>query len=154
MLKKPLIYVMTVMLSLLVTVQSRAQDIETLLDDVRKQAEHSFVSVRYEAEIISENSVFHDSGVIEAQDGMWHLKGEFLELYTDAAGTWVVDNASREAYVEPAWAYDDLKSFYETAVSQGAQVKVEVISTVPSERKPVSFFTPVLSSEWVITDLR
>ena len=131
-----------------------AQDIKTMLDKVRTDALDSFVTLEYSAVISGSEGDVADEGVIEAQDNMWHLKGSLLEICTDASGTWILDSSSKEAYVEPAWSYEDLLTFYESVASSGSSLTAKVLKTTLSEKKPASAFTPTLSSEWVVTDLR
>ena len=141
-------------LTLLSSVFADAQDIKAMLGQVHAEAKGAFVALEYAAEISGSDGDVKDRGVIEAQDDMWHLKGNLLEIYTDASGTWILDSSAKEAYVEPSWSYDDLISFYESVSASGAKLTAKVMKTSLSEKKPSSFFTPVLSSDWVITDLR
>ena len=141
-------------LTLLSSVFADAQDIKAMLGQVHAEAKGAFVALEYAAEISGSDGDVKDRGVIEAQDDMWHLKGNLLEIYTDASGTWILDSSAKEAYVEPSWSYDDLISFYESVAASGSKLTAKVMKTSLSEKKPSSFFTPVLSSDWVITDLR
>lgn len=143
-----------IVLALMVSAVTYAQDIKAMLDKVQADALESFVTLEYSAEISGSEGAVKDKGVIEAQDNMWHLKGTLLEIYTDASGTWILDSSSKEAYVEPAWSYDDLLTFYESVAAAGSSLTAKVHKTTLSEKKPTSFFTPTLSSDWVITDLR
>ena len=95
-----------------------------------------------------------DKGIAEAQDGMWCLKGMTLEIYTDGKATWILYPEVKEAIVEPLWSLDDLKSFYESAQSAGNEVEIQVLSVVKTEKRPLSYFTPSLGDDWVLTDLR
>ena len=143
-----------IVLALMVSAAAHAQDIKTMLDKVQADAAESFVTLEYSAEISGSDGDVKDKGVIEGQDNMWHLKGTLLEIYTDASGTWILDSSSKEAYVEPAWSYDDLLTFYESVAAAGSSLTAKVHKTTLSEKKPASVFTPTLSSDWVITDLR
>lgn len=143
-----------IVLTLMVSAVTYAQDIKTMLDKVQADALESFVTLEYSAEISGSEGDVADKGVIEAQDKMWHLKGSMLEIYTDASGTWILDSSSKEAYVEPAWTYDDLLTFYESVAAAGSELTVKVLKTALSEKRPASHFTPTLTSDWVITDLR
>lgn len=125
-----------------------------MLEEVRRQASEAFVTVSYEAEVKGPEGNFSDKGVIEAQDDLWHLRGGAVEIYTDAQGTWIVDNSSKDVYIEPKWSYDDLITFYESLLSSGSDLRVRSISSSQSEKKPVAVFTPAFAPEWVITDLR
>lgn len=133
---------------------AHAQDIKSMLNDVRMQAADAFVTVEYQAEMSSEGTVSYDTGVIEAQDDMWHLKGSFVELYTDGEATWVMDRDSKEVYKESVWTYGDLESFYNAALSRGASVQVKIISVRSSDKRLVSAFTPEIGEDWIVTDLR
>ena len=82
-----------------------------------QDADKSCVTVMYEFSAMVDKVQVEDSGIIEIQDGMWHLKGEAYEIFTDAQTTWVLDPESKEAIAEPAWTMDDLESFYSSAVS-------------------------------------
>ena len=143
-----------IVLTLMVSAVTYAQDIKTMLDKVQADALESFVTLEYSAEISGSEGDVADEGVIEAQDNMWHLKGSMLEIYTDASGTWILDSSAKEAYVEPAWTYDDLLTFYESVAAAGSELTVKVLKTALSEKRPASFFTPALSSDWILTDLR
>lgn len=143
-----------IVLTLMVSAVTYAQDIKTMLDKVQADALESFVTLEYSAEISGSEGDVADKGVIEAQDKMWHLKGSMLEIYTDASGTWILDSSAKEAYVEPAWTYDDLLTFYESVAAAGSELTVKVLKTALSEKRPASFFTPALSSDWILTDLR
>ena len=143
-----------IVLTLMVSAAAHAQDIKPMLDKVQADAAEYFVTLEYSAEISGSDGDVKDKGVIEAQDNMWHLKGTLLEIYTDASGTWILDSSSKEAYVEPAWSYDDLLTFYESVAAAGSSLTAKVHKTTLSEKKPASVFTPTLSSDWVITDLR
>ena len=125
-----------------------------MLDKVQSEASSAFVTVEYSAEIIGPEGAVKDEGVIEAQDRMWHMKGTLLEIFTDDSGTWILDNAAREAYVEPAWSYNDLLTFYESVGASGSTLTAKILNTTMAEKQPVSFFTPSLPSDWVVTDLR
>ena len=102
-------HIAVLVLTLLSSVFVDAQDIKTMLGQVHAEAKGAFVALEYAAEISGSDGEVKDSGVIEAQDDMWHLKGSLLEIYTDASGTWILDSSAKEAYVEPAWTYDDLR---------------------------------------------
>ena len=141
-------------LALLMSAASYGQDIKTMLEKVQAEAAEAFVSLEYSAEVDGTDGAVKDHGVIEAQDKMWHLKGTMLEIYTDADATWILEGSSKEAYVEPAWSYDDLLTFYQSLISAGSTLDVKVLGIKVSEKQPLSVFTPKLSSDWVITDLR
>ena len=143
-----------IVLTLMVSAVTYAQDIKTMLDKVQADALESFVTLEYSAEISGSEGDVADKGVIEAQDKMWHLKGSMLEIYTDASGTWILDSSTKEAYVEPAWSYNDLLTFYESVAAAGSSLTANVHKTTLSEKKSASHFTPTLSPDWVITDLR
>lgn len=143
-----------IVLSLIVPAAAFAQDVGSMLDDVRMQASKAFVTVVYEAELNGPEGSFSDKGVIEAQDDLWHLKGSAVEIYTDREGTWIVDASAKEVYIEPKWTYDDLLNFYESLLSSDSDLNVKVISSSQTEKKPLTVFTPAFSPEWVVTDLR
>ena len=107
-----------IVLTLMVSAVTYAQDIKTMLDKVQADALESFVTLEYSAVISGSEGDVADEGVIEAQDKMWHLKGSMLEIYTDASGTWILDSSSKEAYVEPAWSYNDLLTFLEGSLTE------------------------------------
>lgn len=131
-----------------------AQDFRDILSKAMQDSGHSCVTVAYEFSTVVDEVRFEDRGVIELQDGMWHLKGDSLEIYTDGQATWVLDPDSMEAIVEPAWTMDDLEGFYDSAVSASVDTDIVVLSTETSEKKPVLHFTPSFSEEWIVTDLR
>ena len=147
-------FISVIVLTSFMSLSVYAQDIRTMLDKVKSDAQGVFVTVEYSAEINGAEGSVTDSGIVEAQDDMWHLRGSFLEIYTDAEGTWILDNSEKEAYIEPAWSYDDLFTFYESAAASGSALTAKVLKTTISEKQPSSVFTPSLSSDWVVTDLR
>ena len=112
-------HIAVLVLTLLSSVFVDAQDIKAMLGQVHAEAKGAFVALEYAAEISGSDGEVKDSGIIEAQDDMWHLKGSLLEIYTDASGTWILDSSAKEAYVEPAWTYDDLLSIYESGAAAG-----------------------------------
>jgi hypothetical protein len=132
---------------------SSAQDITALMETI-SQTDADCVVVEYTFSAnVGEDSV-KDKGVAEAQDGMWCLKGMTLEIYTDGKATWVLYPEVKEAIVEPMWTLDDLKVFYESAQSSGNDVDIQVVSVTKTEKRQVSYFTPSLGDDWVVTDLR
>lgn len=143
-----------VVLTLMMSADAHAQDIKVMLDKVQADAADAFVTLEYYAEISGSEGAVKDKGVIEAQGNMWHLNGTMLEIYTDADGTWILDSSAKEAYVEPAWSYVDLLTFYESVAAAGSTLTAKVLKTTLSEKKPASVFTPSFSSDWVVTDLR
>ena len=124
------------------------------LSKAMQDADKSCVTVAYEFSTMVDKVRFEDSGIIEIQDCMWHLKGDAYEIYTDAETTWVLDHDSKEAIAEPAWTMEDLESFYTSAVSASGDLDIGITSTQVSEKKPASYFTPSFSKEWIVTDLR
>ena len=118
------------------------------------QSDTDCVVVEYSFSASVGDDSVKDKGVAEAQDGMWCLKGMTLEIYTDGKATWILYPEVKEAIVEPLWSLDDLKSFYESAQSAGNEVDIQVLSVVKTEKRPVSYFTPSLGDDWVLTDLR
>lgn len=144
----------TLLTALSVSAVSYAQDLDALLEKVNRMAEDAFVTVAYTAELSGAEGNVEDRGMIEAQDGLWHLKGSHVEIYTDGEGTWIVDDSTKEVYVEPVWTFDDLRTFYDTILSSGSKLSVEILNESIEGKKPVSVFTPAFSSEWVVTDLR
>lgn len=139
---------------ILLPLVSGAQDVHDMLEKIRKEAGTSCVTVVYRFSASVDDVRIEDKGMIEAQDGLWHLKGEALEIYTDARATWILDNSSREAVVEPLWSASDLEQFYSSAAASGNGVDVEIVSFTTSEKKPETYYTPSFSKEWVVTDLR
>lgn len=118
------------------------------------QSDTDCVVVEYSFSASVGDDSVKDKGVAEAQDGMWCLKGMTLEIYTDGKATWILYPEVKEAIVEPLWSLDDLKSFYESAQSAGNEVDIQVMTVVKTEKRPVSYFTPSLGDDWVLTDLR
>lgn len=137
------------------TVVASAQTPEKLVSEIRVAAENSCVTVRYSMTATVDDAVIEDSGTVMAQDDLWCLKGETIEIYTSKEGTWILHLQAKEAIVEPQWTYDDLEAFYRTLLSSsGNVVDVRILSREISEKKPVSSFLPVTGSDWVVTDLR
>ena len=139
---------------LLLPYAAGAQGFRDKLSQAMQDADKSCVTVTYEFSAMVDKVQVEDSGIIEIQDGMWHLKGEAYEIFTDAQTTWVLDPESKEAIAEPAWTMDDLESFYSSAVSASGNPDIRILSTQVSEKKPASCFTPSFSKEWILTDLR
>lgn len=134
---------------------SSAQTPEKLVSDVRAAAEDACVTVGYSMSATVDDAVIEDRGTVMAQDDLWCLKGETIEIYTSKEGTWILHLQAKEAIVEPQWTYDDLEAFYRTLLSSsGNVVDVRILSREISEKKPVSSFVPVTGSDWVVTDLR
>lgn len=137
------------------TVVASAQTPEKLVSEIRAAAEDSCVTVRYSMTATVDDAVIEDSGTVVAQDDLWHLKGETIEIYTSGDGTWILHMQAKEAIVEPQWTYDDLEAFYRTLLSSsGNVVNVRIYSKELSEKKPASSFVPVTGTDWVVTDLR
>ena len=151
---KNLLHMLVLAMSLSASVAS-AQTPEKLVSEIRAAAEDSCVTVRYSMTATVDDAVIEDSGTVVAQDDLWHLKGETIEIYTSGDGTWILHMQAKEAIVEPQWTYDDLEAFYRTLLSSsGNVVNVRISSKELSEKKPVSSFVPVTGSDWVVTDLR
>ena len=136
-------------------VVASAQTPEKLVSEIRAAAEDSCVTFRYSMTATVDDAVIEDSGTVVAQDDLWHLKGETIEIYTSGDGTWILHMQAKEAIVEPQWTYDDLEAFYRTLLSSsGNVVNVRISSKELSEKKPASSFVPVTGNDWVVTDLR
>ena len=133
---------------------SYAQDLKELLSKVMQHAGTSCVMIGYKFATTAGDARISDEGYVEAQGNMWHLKGQTLELFTDSTSTWIVDNETKEVIVEPCWSYDDLDAFYASAVRNGADMKISIVSEKVVEMKPVSYFTPSFDKTWIVTDLR
>ena len=132
-----------------------AQINDRLIEEIMTASSDACVTLTYSREAKVDDAVVSDNGTVVAQDDLWCLKGEALEIYTSADGTWILYPESREAIIEPGWTYDDLKAFYGTLLSSsGNKVDVMVISKVMSEKRPVSYFVPETGPDWVVTDLR
>ena len=138
---------------MMISISSGARDIREMLADVAEKAKTGCVTLKYTFSTSGDVEI-EDEGVVEAQDELWHLKGDGLEIFTDPSATWIIDNASMEDIVEPAWSYVDLERFYESVMEKGAVVDIDIVSESVSDKKPVSCFTPSFGPEWVITDLR
>ena len=131
-----------------------AQTPEKLVEMVRSHAEDSSVKVSYKMEMRADGSLTKDSGMLLAQDEMWHLKGGFIEIYTDGKATWVMDPDSKEVVVEPAWDYTDLITFYNSLIKTGAVLDIQIVSLQTADKRPKAEFAPSFGSDWVVTDLR
>ena len=139
---------------LLQSAVSDAQDLRVVLADIMQRADSSCVTITYAFATSAGDADISDEGFVEAQDQMWHLKGQALEIYTDGTSTWIMDNDTKEAIVESGWSYDDLESFYSSAKKNGTDMKLRIVSEKVSARKPTSYFTPSFDSSWIVTDLR
>ena len=106
-----------------------AQTPDRLVQEIRAAAVDSCVTLTYSIAADVDDVRIEDSGVVIAQDNLWCLKGETIEIYTSEDGTWVLYPESKEAIVEPKWTYDDLESFYRTIISSDDNaVKIKVAS--------------------------
>lgn len=132
-----------------------AQTPDRLVQEIRAAAVDSCVTLTYSIEANVDDVRIEDRGVVTAQDDLWCLKGETLEIYTSEDGTWVLYPESKEAIVEPKWTYDDLEAFYRTIISSEYDaIKINVTSRDISEKRQVSYFVPQTGTDWVVTDLR
>lgn len=133
---------------------SYAQDLKEILSKVMQRADTSCVIIDYKFVTSAGDTMISDEGFVEAQGNMWHLKGKTLELFTDSTSTWIIDEESKEAIVEPCWSYDDLDAFYSSAIKNGTDMKISIVSERVVRMKPVSYFTPSFDKTWIVTDLR
>ena len=132
-----------------------AQSPDKLVSDIRAAAKDNCVTVVYKLDASVNEVGIKDKGTVVAQDDLWCLKGQAVEIYTCADGTWILNIGAKEAMVEPKWSYEDLERFYKTILSTtGNDIKVEVLSRTLSDKRPVSYFIPETGTEWVVTDLR
>ena len=132
-----------------------AQTPDKIVDDIIAAASDACITVDYSLHAKVDDVQVRDRGTIIAQDDIWYLKGEAVEIYTCEDGTWILHPESKEAMIEPKWTYDDLKVFYRTLLkSPGNGIDVKVISRIISEKKQASYFVPETGSDWVVTDLR
>ena len=149
---------MRTLLSLILSfaaVIASAQTPERLVEEVRSSAAEACVTVEYSLNAEVDDVRIEDRGMVVAQDDLWCLKGESVEIYTCADGTWILHPESKEAMVEPKWTYEDLDSFYRTILSSsGNDLDLKVVSKTLSAKKPVAYFVPETGDEWVVTDLR
>lgn len=144
----------TIALSFL-TGMASAQTPDSLVQEIRTAASDACVTVSYSLLAQVDNVQIEDRGTVTAQDDLWCLKGETIEIYTSEDGTWVLHPEAKEAIVEPKWTYDDLESFYRTILSSDDNtVKVKVLSKEISDKRQVSYFVPQIGEDWVVTDLR
>lgn len=138
---------------MLIPISSGARDIREMLADVAGKAKTGCVTLKYSFSTSGDVEI-HDEGTVEAQDDLWHLKGDEFEIFTDSSATWIIDNGAREVIVEPAWSYADLEKFYESVVEKGSVMDIDILSESVSDKKPVSYFTPSFGQGWMVTDLR
>ena len=132
-----------------------AQVNDRLIEEIIAAASDACVTMTYSLDAKVDEVKVCDRGTVVAQDDLWCLKGETLEIYTCQDGTWILYPESHEAMIEPRWTYEDLKAFYKNILSSsGNEVGLNVISKTISEKKPVSYFVPETGSDWVVTDLR
>lgn len=150
MLKKLTYFIVAVFLPCCLWGQA-PQELVSLLESC---PEDSCMRVEYAITALQGEDKISDTGYVEIQDGLWMLKGQGLEMYMDAKGTWIADPASKEVLIEPAWTYADLENFYKTFLSRGGRMELKVISRNCFPKKPLSCFTPSFGSAWIITDLR
>ena len=132
-----------------------AQTPDKLVSDVRKAAQDACVVIEYALSAKVDDADISDWGTVVAQDDLWYLKGQAIEIYTSADGTWIMHMEAKEAIVEPKWTYADMESFYRSILSNaGNDVKVEVKSKVLTEKNQPDYFVPKIESDWIVTDLR
>lgn len=132
-----------------------AQTPDRLVEEIRSAAEDACVTVVYSLDAKVDDARIEDEGVVVAQDDLWCLKGETVEIYTCEDGTWIMHPGLKEAMVEPKWTYDDLEAFCRSVMSSsGNDVDLNVRTRTISEKKPVSYFVPESGPDWVVTDLR
>lgn len=136
------------------TGQVFAQTPDKLVEEVRKAAAEACVTVTYSMTLKVDGVLIQDEGTVIAQDDMWCLKGQSMEIYTGSEGTWILHPESREAMVEPGWSYDDLEAFYLAASKSGEDLSIRILSKDFDDKRPVSQFVPVLGLDWIVTDLR
>ena len=140
---------------LLSAVSASAQTPDKLVDDVMKAAQDACVVIEYALSAKVDDADISDWGTVVAQDDLWYLKGQAIEIYTSEDGTWIMHVEAKEAIVEPKWTYADMESFYRSILSNaGNDVKVEVKSKVLKEKNQTSCFVPKIDSDWIVTDLR
>lgn len=135
-------------------VRTDAQDIRDMLEGVAQKSGSACVTLTYRFSTSVDKAVIADEGYVEVQEGMWHLKGLAIEIYTDSTATWVIDPDAKEVIVEPAWTFDDLENCYSSALKSDDDMTLEILSESQTDMKPASCFTPSFGSEWVVTDLR
>ncbi len=132
-----------------------AQTPERLIEEIRSDAEDACVTVTYSLDASIDGARIQDEGVVVAQDDIWCLKGQTLEIYTCKDGTWIMHPEAKEAMVEPKWNYEDLVAFCRTIISSsGNDLGLNIRTRTVSEKKPVSYFVPETGHDWVVTDLR
>lgn len=135
---------------------SSAQTPDRLVEDIRSAAVDACVTVKYTLKAKVDDARIEDEGTVTAQDDLWCLKGQEIEIYTGTEGTWILHPESKEAMIEPKWTYGDLETFYRTLLSSSPDndVDVVVLSEARSEKKPVEYFVPETGDDWIVTDLR
>ena len=152
---KHLMFISAVLVSLFLDFGDiSAQSADRLVKEIRTAAADACVKVSYTFKAEVDDVSVSDIGYVEAQDDMWHLKGDAYEIFTDGKATWILDPSSKEAVVEPSWTYDDLENFYLSMEASGSVFDISIESIDEGPKKSLSYFTPVLDSEWVVTDLR
>ena len=152
---KNLLHISVLFLTL-VSANLFAQTPDKLVAEIRSAAEDSCITVSYVLDAKVDDASLKDKGTVTAQDDLWCLKGQTIEVYTCEDGTWILHTESKEAVVEPKWTYDDLEKFYKTILSTSASndVQVKIVSKTMTEKNPVSFYVPKTGADWIVTDLR
>ena len=146
----------TLLLLTLVSADLFAQTPDKLVAEIRSAATDTCVVVSYVLDAMVDDASLKDKGTVTAQDDLWCLKGQSIEVYTSEEGTWVLHMESKEAIVEPKWTYDDLEKFYKTILTSSSSndVQVKIVSKTMTEKNPASFYVPNTGMDWVVTDLR
>lgn len=132
-----------------------AQTPYELVQEIKDAAADACVSAVYSLNAKVDDALIKDKGTVVAQDDIWVLKGQSIEIHTCADGTWILHPESKEAMIEPKWSYGDLESFYRTLSSASSNViSISLMSKDLTEKKPISFYDPQIGYDWIVTDLR
>jgi hypothetical protein len=108
---RPLLHILLFVLSVPAGIAS-AQVNDRLIEEIIAAASDACVTMTYSLDAKVNEVKVCDRGTVVAQDDLWCLKGDTLEIYTCQDGTWILYPESREAMIEPRWTYDDLKAAY------------------------------------------
>ena len=73
-----------------------AQVNDRLIEEIIAAASDACVTMTYSLDAKVDEAKVCDSGTVVAQDDLWYLKGETLEIYTCQDGTWILYPESRD----------------------------------------------------------
>ena len=150
----------------------------SILDTFRQKCTQECVVVDYQfsAEVSGINT--RGNGSVEVQGNAYHMVGNGVEIYCDGMTTWMIDESSKEVFVEAAdtqtagylanpvillmnlednvasYKVDGDKIILELSEGMVLEIEIKSMTGVPN-KKSEAFRPPTkFDSSWIITDLR